>query len=174
MMKRLWLILLIISVLVSGCGVFESLIFDDEADSIPMTDIPSEPPILYILRGDVAFPMDMGSYCWTAGDVGLCVDTIPPIYTGEMHTLVIGNTLELMFDAPYPDEVYVALHPGSNMMTRIADIMAEATMGDGGRVLVTVPESVDGHYVLMVTAVWDDNILPHGDAFYATPIRFGE
>ena len=174
-MKRHFLLLLMVSVFVSACGVFENyLIFDDETDSMPMTDIPSEPPFLFLLQGDIAMPMNLGSYCWTAGDVGLCVDAIPPAYTAEMHTLVIGNTLELLFDAPYPDEVFVALHPGSNMMTRIADIMAEATMGDDSRVLVTAPDSVDGNYVLMVTAIWYDNTLPSGDAFYSAPIRFGE
>ena len=125
-----------------------------------------------MLRGDIAVPMDRGSSCWVTGQQGLCVDVFPPTYTPEMHTLVIGNTLELLFEAPFPNTISVALHPGSNLMTRVPDLMAEAVMDENGRVLVTVPDHLNGNYVLTVSATWSEAHLPHGDAFYSTPVRF--
>ena len=52
--------------------------------------------------------------------------------------------------------------------------MADAVMDENGRVLVTVPDAVDGNYVLMVSATWGKADGITGDAFYTTPVRFGE
>lgn len=134
----------------------------------------SDPPALHILRGDIAFPMDMGSYCWVAGDNGICVDMLPPMYATEIHVPVIGDTLELLFDEPFPNTVTVALHPGNNMMTQVSNIMAEAILDKNGRILVTVPNDLSGDYVLMVSATWEEANIPHGDAFYTTLVHFGQ
>ena len=158
-----WIVLIILSLLIAGCGILAEFRHTD-----PQTLAEPKPPTLHFLRGDIAFPMDTGSYCWTTGEMGICADMIPPIYTADMHVLVIGNTLELLFEEPFPESLTVSLHPGSNVMTRVADIMAEAELDENGRVLVTVPENVDGDYVLMVFATWS----VEGDAFYTTPVRF--
>jgi hypothetical protein len=97
--------LLALSLLISGCGVLEHF-FIAEREAQP-TQSGSEPPVLYMLRGDIAFPMDMSSYCWASSqEEGICIDVFPSSYTSDMHTLVIGNTLELLFAEsfriPYP------------------------------------------------------------------------
>lgn len=171
-----WITLLTLSMLISGCGVLEDYFFTENTTQPPPPPpmpVESEPPQLHLMVGHVAMPMDQGSYCWVTGEQGLCVDMIPPVYTEDMHLLVIGNTLELLFDAPFPDTVNVALHPGSNLMTRIADIQAIAEMNENGRVLVTMPERLSGDFVLTVFAIWEDGETPSGDAFYSTPIRLG-
>lgn len=126
-----------------------------------------------MLRGDIAFPMDMGSYCWVWGnEEGLCVELFTPSYTPDMHTLVIGTTLELLFDEPFADTVTASLHPGGYLMTDDPDIMAEAVVDDNGRVLVTVPDNLNGDYVLMVFARWAEDEFPYGDSLYTAPVRF--
>jgi hypothetical protein len=59
-------------------------------------------------------------------------------------------------------------------MIQATDLTAEAAMDENGRVLVTVPDDLSGNYVLMVFATWTDESGQYGDAFYTTPLRFGE
>lgn len=173
MTKFRWpiLFLTIVSLLIAGYSVFqgEVLAGSDIRPSVAGETRPSE---LSFLQGDVAFLMDQGSYCWFPASTAMCADYMPPSYAEDMHTLVIGPTLELQFDAPYPNSVSVSLHPGSNLTTRIADIMTDATIDENGRVLVTVPDDLDGDYVLSVFATWPEDQRPHGDASYFAPIRF--
>jgi hypothetical protein len=207
-----WMItLLILSVLLAGCGMVENSPTanpDGEPTHTPIpaateppavepthTPIPAateppdaeptqapipveeEPPSLYMLRGDVAFPMDRGSYCWSITDEGgICLDVavFPIFYAEEEYTPVIGNTLELRFDAPFPDTISARLYPDPSLTTGAPDIVVEAVMDDNGRVLVTVPDDVNGHYALLVFATWDGEALPHGDASYSTPVRFDQ
>ena len=169
-----WILLFFVALLLSGCVAFANYILANQAfsgDVAGTMDV--EPPTLFMLRGDIAYAMDRNSYCWTTEDGGLCADVAPPIYSAEMHTQVVGHMLELLFDAPAPDRVSARLHPGSNIWTRIADIMVEAALDDDGRVLVTVPDDLEGDFVLIVTAFWGDRQPPHGDALYTAPVRFG-
>ncbi|MCC6615701.1 MAG: hypothetical protein IT320_19685 [Anaerolineae bacterium] len=168
-----WMAVLIAGLLISGCSVLQSFITSRHDTPTSGADIrPITPPELMLLQGDSAFPMDTGSFCWTMGDNGLCADAVPPRYTEDMHRPVTGTTFELQFDAPSPDTIHASLHPGSNMMTRIAEIAAEVTVDENGRVLVTVPDNVDGNYVLSIFATWSDESTPHGDASYFMPVRF--
>jgi hypothetical protein len=127
-----------------------------------------------MLIGHVAMPMDMGSYCWVTGEHGICIDMFPPSYPEDTHLWVIGNMMELRFDLPLPDTVTATLHPGSDLLAVATDIIAEAEMDENGRVLVTVPENLDGNFVLAIFATWVENDRPYGDASYTTPVRFGE
>jgi len=165
------LFLLIVSLLIAGCSVFQGEVLAG-FDARPAVAGETRPPELSLLHGDVAFLMDQGSYCWFPANTAMCADYMPPSYAEDMHTLVIGPTLELLFDAPYPDSVSVSLHPGNNLMTRVAEVMAEAAVDEDGRVLVTVPDGLDGDYVLSVFATWPEDHRPHGDASYFAPIRF--
>jgi hypothetical protein len=163
-----WMTMLM--VLVSGCGVLGIMLVPEA----PPKTRGDEPPALYFLQGDVAFPMDRGSSCWGMGQGGLCRDIFLSDYTPEAHTLVIGPTLELRFDAPLPDTLNVALRPGSSLMSRIADSPVEAEMDANGGVLVTIPDNVEGRYILTVFATWTFADGQHGDSFYTAPVRFGE
>ena len=51
--------------------------------------------------------------------------------------------------------------------------MADAVMDENSRVLVTVPDEVNGKYVLMVSATWGEADGIADDAIYTTPVRFG-
>lgn len=172
-----FLLTALIGVLASGCSVFNYFMIEQgetvppqpETGVIPGTD--QAPPELYFMQGDVAFPMDRGSYCWTITEFGICADAMPPSYEPEQHVLVIGPTLELLFEEPLPNTINVNLHPGSNLMTRIADIPAEATMAENGRILVALPEGISGDHVLVVFATWNQTNSVTGDASYTTPIR---
>ena len=118
MLIKGWMILLALRLLVSSCNV-PSAVFVSGLSVQPTekpTQVESEPPMLYMLRGDVAYPMDRGSYCW----ITLCVDLMPPICAPEDHTWVIGHTLELLFDTPLPDTVSASLHRGSNLLDSCA------------------------------------------------------
>ena len=165
-----WAILLAISLIVAGCGALNAVFGLSALPTASPLSVNRTPSALYMLRGDIAFPMDRGSYCW----ITLCVDVMPPTYVPEEHTWVIGHTLELLFDAPFPDTVTASLHPGSNLMTRVPDLMADAVMDENGRVLVTVPDAVDGNYVLVMSATWGEADGIAGDVVYTTPVRFGE
>jgi hypothetical protein len=172
-----WIILLTLSVFLSGCGMLENFLMAHPDAEPTRTPIPveTEPPSLYILHGQVAFPMNRGNSCWWTMDAsGICVNVavFPPYYREDMYTLVMGNTLELLFDAPFPDTVTATLYPANDLMTREPDIMAEVTLGENGQVLVTVPDDVNGNYALIISATWSEEAMPHGDALYATPIRF--
>ncbi len=173
-----WIALPTLSVFLAGCGMLGNFLMaqlDTKPTRTPIT-VETEPPQLHLLRGDIAFPMNRGSYCWVTDAGGICADVVvfPPSYTAEMHTLVIGNTLELLFEAPFPDTVTATLQPESNLMTGGPDIMAEVTLDENGRVLVTAPDDVNGNYALIISATWTEDDMPHGDALYATPIRFGQ
>lgn len=154
---------------------------DAESPEVEPTEVPNqmeeEPPSLYMLDGDIAFPMDRGSYCWSITDEGgVCVDVFafPIFYPEDEYTPVIGNTLELLFDAPFPDTIRAELYPDPGLKPDASDVTVEAVMDENGRVLVTVPGAVNGHYALLVFATWAEGNLPYGDASYATPVRFGQ
>ncbi|MBN1679291.1 MAG: hypothetical protein JW966_03310 [Anaerolineae bacterium] len=177
MTKIRWITLLTLSVFLSGCGLLENLPIahlDAKPTSTPIP-LETEPPSLTILHGQVASPMNRGSFCWGTTEAGsICADVavFPPTYTADMYTPVIGNTVDLFFDAPFPDTVTATLYPENNLTTHVPDSMVEVTLDENGKVLVTVPDGVNGNYALIIFATWTEEDMPHGDALYATPICF--
>ncbi|MEM9953351.1 MAG: hypothetical protein AAF846_17220 [Chloroflexota bacterium] len=124
---------------------------------------PSQPPALSLEGGIV---MDLGSYCWS----GMCADMMTPIYEESEANSLSDNTLTLTFAQTRPSSITAYVHPGLNLMTRIADIPVDAVL-DGDSVTITLPEDLTGMYVLVVTAIWDGDA--GGDAFYSLPISIG-
>lgn len=170
-------ILLTLSVFLSGCGMLGNFVPAHPNTEPAHTPIPvgTEPPSVYILHGQETSPMNKGSFCWrTTDENSICanVAAFPPYYTEDMYTLVSGNTIELLFEAPFPDTMTATLYPESNLTTSNSDIMVDATLDENGKVLVTIPDDVNGNYALVISAIWAEEDIPHGDALYATPVRF--
>ncbi len=199
MTKIRWMITLLpLSILLSGCGMTgnfpdeEPSLIPTEPTAVEPTQVPTEteapdlepaaplgeePPALYVLLGDIASPMERGSYCWSITDEGgICVDVFafPIFYPEDRYTEVIGNTLELLFDAPFPDTVNASLYPDPGLMPDASIVDVEAVMDENGGVLVTVPGEVNGYYALAIFATWAEGSLPYGDASYSAPVRFGQ
>ena len=155
--------LIIISLFLTGCGIVESLLAEERPETAPYAD---RPPSLTL--ENVSIELDLGTYCWTSTEVGLCVDTIPPAYEADQHVSIADDSLQLSFDGITPSSVSAYVHPGSNLMTRIADIYLEATLDESGIVSIPLMEQLNGDYVLVVSAFWEGS--PSGDAMYTLPI----
>jgi hypothetical protein len=176
MIKIWWIILLALSMLLAGCEMLGNFLVaprDAEPTSMPVLG-EIEPPALYILREQATFPMDRGNYCWTTDAGGVCADVsvFPRDYTADTHTLVIDNTLELLFEAPFPETVTATLYPENNLTPGVPDDMVEAILDENGKILVTFLDGMNGDYALIISATWSEENMPYGDALYATPIRF--
>jgi|GEM_PF-4867467 len=166
-----FLTLILLSLLISGCGIINDFVVIESSDSgSSETEFTSdEPPQLNLLL-DEPVAMDTGTYCWTSAEVGICVDMMPPIYEADNHIAVSGESLTLQFVSTPPTSVSAYVHPGSNLMTRIADIPLEATLNDDGSVSIPLVAQLDGDYVLVVIGLWQGDS-PTGDAMYILPIR---
>lgn len=162
-MKHIILVTLF-SFVLSGCGILEGFIVEDRPETAPQAD---HPPSLILMR-DESIEMNLGTYCWTSTDVGLCVDMMPPVYEADSHINVSGDSLNLSFDGVVPSSISAYVHPGNNLMTRIADIQLSATLNADGTVTIPLIEQLNGDYVLVVSAFWQDS--PSGDAMYSLPI----
>lgn len=156
--------LLLLSILISSCAVLNDIFSDSEDSGIVQSDTP---PVLE-LQLDDSIALNQGTYCWAGDEVGLCVDMIPPIYEADNHIAVTGETLALQFANTPPTSLSAYLHPGSNLMTRIADIQLEAVLNDDGSVSIPLMEDFHGDYVLVVIAFWQGT--PSGDSMYTLPI----
>ncbi len=64
---------IILSFVLSGCGIIDTFLVTEHEETAMQTDTP---PMLYL----GATEMNLGTYC-----VGLCVDTIPPAYEADAH-----------------------------------------------------------------------------------------
>lgn len=157
------ILIIILSFVLSGCGIVESLLAEERPETAPQTD---QPPSLTL--ENVSVEMNLGTYCWTSTDVGLCVDTMPPTYEADAHMSIREDTLSLSFEGVAPVSISAYVHPGSNLMTRIADIQLSATVDENGTVTIPLLEQLNGDYVLVVMAFWQGN--PSGDAMYTLPI----
>lgn len=166
-----FLALVLLSLIISGCGIINNFVgYDSQPVDSPEIDSASdEPPQLDLLL-DEAITMDTGSYCWTTAEVGICADMMPPIYDTDSHIAITVESLDLQFVSTPPTSISAYLHPGSNLMTRIADIPLEATLNQDGTVSIPLIEQLDGDYVLVVAAYWQGES-PTGDAMYTLPIR---
>ena len=152
---------IILSFVLSGCGIIDTFLVTEHEETAMQTDTP---PTLYL----GATEMNLGTYCWTSTDVGLCVDTIPPAYEADAHMSINQDTLQLSFEGIAPASISAYVHPGSNLMTRIADIQLSATLDENGTVRIPLLEQLNGDYVLVVMAFWEGS--PSGDAMYTLPI----
>lgn len=162
-----WIAILAMSMIFTGCSVIDYFVITDTEITEPPMAGEETPPDLHYVIGDSLSPMNRGSYCWTSDTVGMCVDMIPPSYEENQHILFPSHTIELLFFPPVPDTISVSLHPGSNMMTRIADIaLIDIKIDDDGRIFANIPEEIEGHFILSVFATWED----YGDASYHVPI----
>jgi hypothetical protein len=154
--------------IVSGCNLLDYIrISETETTGIPLVNEGTAPPNLQLVSPNqdiVTF--DLGSYCWTGTDTGICADAMPPEYTEDQHIAVDASLpLELDFADPFPTTASLSLYPGSNLFAQEA-ILLEATLDDSGYVSATIPENLEGQYVLAVFATWNG-----GDAFYTLPIN---
>ncbi|MAU11696.1 MAG: hypothetical protein CL607_17860 [Anaerolineaceae bacterium] len=118
-----WLAVVMLGTVLTGCRLLP------RSNSIFVEELPSQ---LYMLQDDNALPMDRGRHCWITVEDGICTDDLSPYYSTDEHIRVIGQTLDLLVGAPYPDSVDVSLHPGGNMLSDDTDIPMEATLGEGG------------------------------------------
>ena len=153
------LLLLLSAFIFSGCTLLDYFVIADSETSIPETNLGEAPPNLS--WEDQLF--DLGSYCWTSGNTGMCVDMMAPEYSDDEH-LAVADELELQFAEPFPNSINLTLYPGSNLFAQ-ESIPVEATMDENGLVSLSIPDNLQGLYVLAVFATWEG-----GDAFYTLPI----
>lgn len=158
-----WLAVIVLSTVLTGCGVLQ------RSSSIFVEELPSA---LYLVQDDNALPLDRGRYCWITVTDGECTDDLSPYYGSDEHIPVSSQILELLVDAPYPDAVDVSLHPGGDMLSEDADIPMEATLGEGGTILVTIPDGIQGDFVLVAFPVWENIRIPNGGGVFTIPVRF--
>jgi len=158
-----WLAIVVLSTVLTGCGLLP------RSSSAFVKELPSA---LYLVQNDSALPMDRGRYCWITVEDGICTDDLSPYYAIDEHIPVSGQTLDLLVDAPYPDSVDVSLHPGGDMLSEDADISLEATLREGGMIQVTIPEGIEGDFVLVAFPVWENSRIPNGGGVYTFPVRF--
>jgi hypothetical protein len=160
------LMLILSAFIFSGCSLLDYVMIADSDTDMPEAESSDAPPALQLTdpNGDMTVDFDLGSYCWTGANVAMCVDMIAPEYSEDEH-LAVGDTLELQFAEPYPNSVSVSLYPGSNLFAQEA-VPLEASMDENGHILVSIPENLQGLYVLAVFGTWDG-----GDASYTLPIR---
>lgn len=153
------LLLVLSAFIFSGCSLFDYFIIADSETSVSEDETGEAPPNLAWEE----HIFDLGSFCWTGGNVGICVDKIPPEYTEAQH-LAVSDTMVLVFAEPFPNSVSLSLYPGSNLSAQEA-IPLDVRMNENGEILLALPENLQGLYVLAVFATWDG-----GDAFYTLPI----
>lgn len=162
------IVLIGLAILMTGCGAVGDFFGHTSADSIANAPDEDEPPTL-TAQAESPMTMDLGSYCWIGAEFGICADVGPPVYEEESHiSFADADTLTLTFADTPPSSIIAYVHPGSNLTTRIADIPLEATLTER-TITVTVPETLEGNYVLVVTAIWEGDI--QGDGFYSLPIQ---
>jgi hypothetical protein len=133
----------------------------DRAQNLPSAP---EPPDSTLLSGERAGTGQIGSYCWSSGSGGSCVDAVYPLVPGKEKTLAVEAGSGMVFDyggeAP-PDSVHAGaepLGPGGEP----ADSLSSPLEVDGSGDRVTIPaELATGDYVVDVSVT-----VPEGDASY--------
>ena len=123
-----------------------------------------EPPDSTLGFGGRVVTGDLGSYCWSSGSGGSCVDAVFPLVPDKDKTLAVEAGSGMVFDyggeAP-PDSVRAGaepLGPGGEP----ADSLSSPVKVDGSGDRVTMPAELPaGDYVVDVSVT-----VPEGDASY--------
>ena len=123
-----------------------------------------EPPDSALLSEDRAVTGEIGSYCWSSGSGGGCVDAVFPLVPGKEKTLAVSAGSDMVFDyggERPPDSVRAGaepLGPGG----KPADSRSSPLEVDGMSDRVTIPAELPaGDYVVDVSVT-----VPQGDASY--------
>lgn len=134
--------------------------------------VPEPPPMLLETAGDGRVEGLIGSYCFPAGEEGICVDNEAPPYPEAYHALPDRNLISVhLLALPYPETVTFYLQPregGSAPTTSL-----EFDLVDEPLVLTWMPDAPAGDYILQMNVDWGAN----NDAQYyfgvtiAPPIR---
>jgi hypothetical protein len=156
--------LLLSAFVFSGCSMLDVFTIADTESSITDKGLGDEPPGLQWINQDMAVNFDLGSFCWSGSEVAMCVDKMAPEYIEEQH-LPVDASMDLLFAAPIPNSASLSLYPGSNLSAS-ESIPLETTLDEVGNISITLPDNLDGFYVLAVFATWEG-----GDAFYTLPIE---
>ncbi|MGJ3241074.1 MAG: hypothetical protein ACFE0Q_20355 [Anaerolineae bacterium] len=163
----------LLCIVMTGCATFNYFIMGEPTPTAQPDDAQiafgasdQAPPDLTWVEGDTAF--DLGTYCWTLGDLGVCADMMPAAYEQDEHIRVNEANMTLTFERFPAESISAYVHPGSNLMTRIADIPLDATLAQDGTINVILPDTLEGEHVLVINANWMSN--PLGDAIYTLPI----
>lgn len=111
-------------------------------------------PVLEVIYKEQNIEVKRGSYCWSNGITGKCVDTIGPKKLLEeiMPTEVKSNKTMLLGLSHDPEEIYVEIFEKDN----------KVEVKDG---ILTIPE-IKGKYIITVSARWEK-----GTAWYAFKIN---
>ena len=123
-----------------------------------------EPPDSALLSGGRAVTGEIGSYCWSSGSGGSCVDAVFPLVPAKEKTLAVSAGSDMVFDyggeGP-PDSVRAGaepLGPGG----KPADPRSSPLEVGGTADRVTIPAELPaGDYVVDVSVT-----VPQGDASY--------
>lgn len=155
-MMRAWIAVAMIAIgfLFAGCSQGASLGASSAA----------EPPDSTLGSGDRDVTGELGSYCWSSGSGGSCVDAVYPLVPEKEKTLAVPAGSDMVFD--YGGEVPPnAVRAGAEPLGPGGEPTGSSprpleTGGPGGR--VTVPAELPaGDYVVDVSVT-----VPEGDASY--------
>ena len=133
-----------------------------------------EPPDSVLLFGGRAVTGELGSYCWSSGSGGSCVDAVYPLVPGKEKALVVPAGSEMVFDyggEAQPGSVRAGAEPlGAD--GKPADSLSSPLKVDGSGGRVTIPAELPaGDYVVDVFVA-----VPQGDAsyFFRVVVQRGE
>lgn len=123
-----------------------------------------EPPDSALLSGGRAVTGEVGSYCWSSGSGGSCVDAVFPLVPDKEKALAVLAGSDMVFDygggAP-PGSVRAGAEPlGAD--GKPADSLSSPLEVEGSGDRVTIPAELPaGDYVVDVSVA-----VPEGDASY--------
>lgn len=131
----------------------------------------AEPPDSALGSGDRDVTGELGSYCWSSGSGGSCVDAVYPLVPGKEKTLAVPAGSDMVFDyggEEPPGAVRAGSEPlGPGGKPTGSSPRSLKTGGSGGR--VTIPAELPaGDYVVDVSVT-----VPEGSASYYFRVAVG-
>jgi len=175
------LMTLVLALLVAGCAAGR----DDGAGSAPTQEEPTanateettvlkeettvlvtpEPPDSTLSDGGREVKGTLGSYCWSSGNSGTCVDSIGPPIGGKQETLTVppGSEMVFRYGGKSPPKTVEAGAYSLNKLKKAGVVRPDRALeAQGSGVQRTIPaELPPGEYVLDVFVK-----VQQGDASY--------
>lgn len=136
------------------------------------------PPPAYMLAGENRLQAGLGSYCWSEGGQGLCIDTIGLPASQDTITLIQGIPFNFSFNARPSEPLKLSVYDLANTtLTETSGARMCQTCGQPLLELDLPPEQEPllnvclptGNYLIALFGRW-----PQGDATYGFAVQVQE